>query len=740
MKILKLNIKNINSLKGEQTIDFEKYFQNSLFLITGETGSGKTTIFDAICIALYNQTPRLKDTKEVLTKRTTDGYIELIYEVNGEIYKNSWFVKRSRNKIDGKIQDTKMELAIQKNGKFEILSTKKTEVLKKTAEIIKLNFGQFRKSVLLAQGDFNAFLNANSNERADILEKMTGTKIYAEIGKKTFELYKEKKNEIEQLKAQIEIIPIIKEEELQNRKIELKELENRVNLVVQTISEIENKIKILDKKEGLEKEIESFKNSILETENNIKILENNKNIQQNRVLEYKDKMEEFLKEFQQKMEFFNKIEKIDTKITIFENRKKEILKRIQSIDSELKQKNIVKEKEGENIELEKEIQYFEAKIVVLKFEKERGELKENTPCPLCGSTIHPYKDKFKNEKLEKIKLELNNLKKRLKQNNSFIDKYSGIFEKLESEKNGLKKELGELEKDIIELIQQKNGETFDKNKKLELENDKKKKENFIKEQQEKLDDINTNLKIALQNREFYNKNLQQKEGELNKLNSVQENREKLQSELKNQKLENQKLNQSIGELRKQIKIDEDNLEKRKIFDSKIEEKEREIQPYSILNELIGSADGAKFRKFAQSLTLNYLLNLANQHLKILNKRYILEKSDELDIVVIDKYHLNEKRVIKSLSGGESFLVSLALAFALSDMVSSKIGIESFFLDEGFGSLDSTTLYDAISALNKIQNSGKMIGIISHVENLKEEIPLQIQLKSTNGVGKIKIII
>ena len=244
MKILKLNIKNINSLKGEQTIDFEKYFQNSLFLITGETGSGKTTIFDAICIALYNQTPRLKDTKEVLTKRTTDGYIELIYEVNGEIYKNSWFVKRSRNKIDGKIQDTKMELAIQKNGKFEILSTKKTEVLKKTAEIIKLNFGQFRKSVLLAQGDFNAFLNANSNERADILEKMTGTKIYAEIGKKTFELYKQKKNEIEQLKAQIEIIPIIKEEELQNRKIELKELENRVNLVVQTISEIENKIKI----------------------------------------------------------------------------------------------------------------------------------------------------------------------------------------------------------------------------------------------------------------------------------------------------------------------------------------------------------------------------------------------------------------------------------------------------------------------------------------------------------------
>ena len=359
---------------------------------------------------------------------------------------------------------------------------------------------------------------------------------------------------------------------------------------------------------------------------------------------------------------------------------------------------------------------------------------------MCGSTIHPYKDKFKNEKLEKIKLELNNLKKRLKQNNSFIDKYSGIFEKLESEKNGLQKELGELEKDIIELIQQKNGETFDKNKKLELENDKKKKENFIKEQQEKLDDINTNLKIALQNREFYNKNLQQKEGELIKLNSVHENREKLKSELENQKLENQKLNQSIGELRKQIKIDEDNLEKRKIFDSKIEEKEREIKPYSILNELIGSADGAKFRKFAQSLTLNYLLNLANQHLKILNKRYILEKSDELDIVVIDKYHLNEKRVIKSLSGGESFLVSLALAFALSDMVSSKIGIESFFLDEGFGSLDSTTLYDAISALNKIQNSGKMIGIISHIENLKEEIPLQIQLKSTNGVGKIKIII
>lgn len=158
--------------------------------------------------------------------------------------------------------------------------------------------------------------------------------------------------------------------------------------------------------------------------------------------------------------------------------------------------------------------------------------------------------------------------------------------------------------------------------------------------------------------------------------------------------------------------------------------------WSYLNELIGSKDGDKFRKFAQGLTLEHLIHLANQHLSRLHGRYQLQRkaAAELEIEVMDTWQADAVRDTRTLSGGESFLVSLALALALSDLVSHKTQIDSLFLDEGFGTLDAQTLDIALDALDSLNATGRMIGVISHVEAMKERIPVQIKIKKSNGLG------
>jgi len=153
--------------------------------------------------------------------------------------------------------------------------------------------------------------------------------------------------------------------------------------------------------------------------------------------------------------------------------------------------------------------------------------------------------------------------------------------------------------------------------------------------------------------------------------------------------------------------------------------------------LIGDKTGNKFNDFAQDLTLAQLLQLANKRLMNLSDRYRIDQpTDEEDdsLVAIDEHMGGQRRSIKTLSGGETFILSLALALALSDLASRNIEINSLFIDEGFGTLDPETLDQTLDTLEVLQaESSKMIGVISHVESLKERIATQIQL-TQNGQG------
>ena len=171
------------------------------------------------------------------------------------------------------------------------------------------------------------------------------------------------------------------------------------------------------------------------------------------------------------------------------------------------------------------------------------------------------------------------------------------------------------------------------------------------------------------------------------------------------------------------------------------EKQTVAESWAKLNKLIGSADGAKFKVIAQSYTLNLLLLHANQHLSYLSKRYKLQQvPDTLALQVIDCDMCDEIRTVYSLSGGESFLISLALALGLSSLSSNNLKVESLFIDEGFGSLDAESLRTAMEALEQLQMQGRKIGVISHVQEMSERISVQVQVhKKVNGKSVLTVV-
>lgn len=199
--------------------------------------------------------------------------------------------------------------------------------------------------------------------------------------------------------------------------------------------------------------------------------------------------------------------------------------------------------------------------------------------------------------------------------------------------------------------------------------------------------------------------------------------------------------QAITEIGFRIKEDESNKSRIGHLLQDIEKQSLIVDNWAKLNDIIGSADGKKFRQIAQEYTLDVLLSYANIHLEALNKRYVLERiPNSLGLQVIDQDMGDEIRTIYSLSGGESFLVSLALALGLASLSSSRMTVESLFIDEGFGSLDPTTLNIAMDALERLQNQGRKVGVISHVQEMTERLPIQINVsKQQSGKSKVEII-
>ncbi|MHB1047526.1 MAG: AAA family ATPase [Thermoanaerobaculia bacterium] len=192
-----------------------------------------------------------------------------------------------------------------------------------------------------------------------------------------------------------------------------------------------------------------------------------------------------------------------------------------------------------------------------------------------------------------------------------------------------------------------------------------------------------------------------------------------------------------ADAKRAVRLSDDEARTRRTdLEGKIGAHEKSSKVWLQLDELLGSQDGRKFRIFVQSLTLEALVEAANRHLHDLARRYRLERvpGTAMDLQMIDSVLGDERRSVQSLSGGETFLVSLALALGLSSLATQRTRVETLFVDEGFGSLDADTLDKALSALEALQASGRRVGIISHVAALTERVGTRVTV-TPRGAGR-----
>lgn len=259
MRILQLRLKNLNSLVGAWEIDFEdpSFLSDGLFAITGPTGAGKSTILDAICLALYGRTPRLervnKSSNEVMSRQTAECYVEVVFQNQKGKYLCHWAQQRSRKKVHGNLQNPKHEIVEADSGK--VLETQLRKVSEKVEEVTGMDFHRFTRSMLLAQGGFAAFLQASPDERAPILEQITGTEIYSLISLEVHKKKSEEKIKLDYIQKEFTLLQPLEAEDEQKFATIYKEKKEKVAILIKEIEKKTIAFNSLETIEKLDKEI-----------------------------------------------------------------------------------------------------------------------------------------------------------------------------------------------------------------------------------------------------------------------------------------------------------------------------------------------------------------------------------------------------------------------------------------------------------------------------------------------------
>ena len=260
MKILNIHFKNINSLEGESRINFEQapFSDTGVFAITGPNGSGKSSILDVITLGLYGETFRFdRPASHVMTKHTADSFAEIEFSLSGEKYQSSWHAQRADGNPENELLPPEMQLIRLQDG--EILASTHHEVCARMTEITGMNFRNFTRSIMLAQGDFAAFLNALDSERMDILEKIISTDIYADYKKEVIDKAENAQQELDRLKqdlAAIQLLDPAKQEACEHDLIDFNE----------QLSELQEEQNRLQQQQALQITITALKRQIVEQE------------------------------------------------------------------------------------------------------------------------------------------------------------------------------------------------------------------------------------------------------------------------------------------------------------------------------------------------------------------------------------------------------------------------------------------------------------------------------------------
>lgn len=261
MKILTLKFCNLNSFKGTWQIDFcdPQFVQNGIFAIIGDTGAGKSTILDAICLAIYGRTPRLDkitaSNNDIMNIQSGDCFSEVTLQAGGQQYLFSFEQKRARKNPKGNLQEPKREIIQIINGKTNLLASKITHVEQLTDKILGVDYSQFTRSVLLAQGQFNEFLNAKAETRSELLEKITGTQLYSQLGKLSHAILTEKNQALALKMSRLSDIVVPDDEEISK-------LEHTLAQYTQHKNTLQDELNTLTKQLALRERLDAIKQKI----------------------------------------------------------------------------------------------------------------------------------------------------------------------------------------------------------------------------------------------------------------------------------------------------------------------------------------------------------------------------------------------------------------------------------------------------------------------------------------------
>ncbi len=844
---LKLTMQAFGAYLNKVVIPFEKLGTNNIYLICGPCGSGKTTIFDAICYALFSSASTAARGNSSLRSHyatnNTVSFVEFEFLYNNERYIITRYPSQERKKTRGAgvlVQPPKAQIKLPNN---KLIAGVK-EVDEFILELLGVNKNQFSQIALLAQGEFLKLLNADTKTRGEIFRNIFKTADCLDFQLKLKDKTLNYKQDLDNLNSvlvnSISMLNYdrkdIKEAiEVYNKTTELYKVESFIKKVKkENIKDIKSKEKIYNKIKKLEltyieleKELEKIKNK--ESLINRLVLVKEAILLQKKVfypikkayltLDQKQlKLDNLKTKFQSLSADFEKINSIKASRAALENKNEEL----KNLDLKLKELIIKKtkiKKEHLNylyqtyINCKKELEQEKKEFTQLQkqyildnndYEKKYQSylsnqagvlaslLKDNTPCPVCGSKNHPKKAVITNK--ETTKELIDRLKKELRKKEELLNKKASFCAVLaqktklkQTEFNALKtryklafakkipleldysKELdgicsliektkNQIQKLNLELVSIK---TRIETLKIGLKNSK----NIVsiyKKTKNQIDCLNNQINLIssgyLKENSILEGYLSKKELLINQIESLScidiKKHKKIENMINGILDTNSKYRNDYQTLSSRIDSNVKLIKKIEIDYRNYSELYKVYSNYKILSDCAnGSLKGkprVAFEQYIQSYYLDMVLYYANKIFKVmtLNQFELLRKKDTvnlgiktgLDLEVFD-YHTYKKRDTKTLSGGESFKASLALALGLSQCVSgfsNTINIDALFIDEGFGSLDSESLDIALDVISSLSYNNRLIGLISHVNELKSRIPNQIIAIKTPFGSNIKL--
>ena len=918
MKPLKLILEGFETYCKKTTIDFSAFGSNGLYLITGKTGAGKTTIFDGICFALYGESSGSDRSDKSLRSTNADAetqtYADFTFEDGGKIYRvkrNPEYMRKAK-KGDGFVkQAADAELTLPDG---TVISQLKN-VNPKIYEILSLDKNQFEQIAMIAQGKFQRLLFSDTADRIELFRKIFKTERYeilqrrlkdevlsisrkcdeanlvieqfikgiacdeespfiidvrhafnkelpvSEICSLISSILKEDKNsdakikaelnqisqELENVNAQIEKLrgakKIRDEFEAQTKALEqknllLKELDESLlkekeNLT--QVPELDAKAAVLKEKLSSYDELEEFNSAYSKESTALSELKNkSENLKQN-ILTLKNQIRELKKEKESLLSASEEIQKLDIQKISFDAELKTVVDilndslKLQKEQSRLEQELSLYKKnsslyEAANSEyLHKEKLFLDEQAGLLAL-----GLKENEPCPVCGSVTHPNpahaaENAPSEAELNKAKTDVQKAKKICEEQSALcaqirgsaetlkerIEKiYAEVFaeekeqadlsyimqaainkkDKLASSINEIKLRITELKKldsrktELEKLIPAKEKELEDSGETLNrLTESIIQKTSFLESTQTQIQKIKSSLEFeskadaeknifalesqsrAIQDsynkvKDAHEKNLSEIAEFTGKIKTLKEqlssdeslNEEKLLSEYETLANRKNTLLEKSNIVFARISKNSDSLEKIQHHSKNLETLEEEYAWKSALDKTanggLGGKEKIKLETYIQMTFFDRIIRRSNLRLfKMTGGQYELIRANSstdkrqqsgLELDVKDYYN-GGQRSVKTLSGGEQFQASLSLALGLSDEIQAASGgiqLDSMFIDEGFGSLDPETLDKAMKSLSGLAEGNKIIGIISHVNDLKQTIDRQIVVEKNEDAS------